>query len=154
MLRLSSNSMNFSRALSRWPIEKKHQISLRLENKKPRGAQIAVVDAPEGAFKLVNMHLGLAERERHWQINHLLAHHAFKETQDVPELLVGDYNDREAGFVPLSYHTKRLSFAAGLRQCCPDIIRFSHGASSSRKIYRSSFIPGLHDVCNVFEKQP
>ncbi len=33
-----------------------------------------------------------------------------------------------------------------------DIIRFSHGASSSRKIYRSSFIPGLHDVCMVFEK--
>lgn len=79
--------------LSRWPIEKKHQISLRLENKKPRGAQIAVIEAPEGAFQLVNMHLGLAERERHWQINHLLSHQAFKETQDVPELLVGDYND-------------------------------------------------------------
>jgi hypothetical protein len=43
-------------------------------------------------------------------------------------------------------------FAAGLRQHCTDIIRFSHGASSGRKIYRSSFIPGLHDVCMVFEK--
>jgi hypothetical protein len=33
-----------------------------------------------------------------------------------------------------------------------DIIRFSHGASSSRKVYRSSFIPGLHDTCMIFEK--
>jgi hypothetical protein len=67
-------------------------------------------------------------------------------------ILMGDYQDREAGFVPLVYHTKRLAFEAGLVQCCTDIVRFSHGASSSRKVYRSSFIPGLHDVCVVFEK--
>lgn len=66
-------------------------------------------------------------------------------------VLMGDYCDREAGFVSLVYHTKRLAFEAGLWQCCTDIIRFSHGASSSRKVYRSSFIPGLHDVCMVFE---
>lgn len=65
-------------------------------------------------------------------------------------ILMGDYHDREAGFVPLTHHTKQLAFAAGLRQSCTDIIRFSHGASSSRKTYRSSFIPGLHDVCMVF----
>jgi hypothetical protein len=65
---------------------------------------------------------------------------------------MGDYSDREAGFVPLVYWTKRLSFEAGLRQCATDIIRFSHGASSSRKVYQSSFIPGLHDVCVIFEK--
>jgi hypothetical protein len=67
-------------------------------------------------------------------------------------VLMGDYLDREAGFVSLTYHTKRLAFEAGLRQCCTDIIRFSYGASSSRKVYRSSFIPGLHDVCMVFER--
>jgi len=67
-------------------------------------------------------------------------------------ILMGDYSDREAGFVPLTYHTKRLAFAVGLRQNGTDIIRFSHGASSSRKVYRSSFIPGLHDVCMIFEK--
>jgi hypothetical protein len=67
-------------------------------------------------------------------------------------ILMGDYSDREAGYVPLVYHTKRLAFEAGLRQNCTDIIRFSHGASSSTKIYRSSFIPGLHDVCMIFEK--
>ncbi|MBI5765472.1 MAG: hypothetical protein HZA51_18340 [Planctomycetes bacterium] len=67
-------------------------------------------------------------------------------------ILMGDYNDREVGFTPLTYYTKRLAFECGLRHACTDIIRFSHGASSSRKVYRSSFIPGLHDVCMVFEK--
>lgn len=67
-------------------------------------------------------------------------------------ILMGDYSDLEAGFVSLTFHTKQLAFAAGLRQHCTDIVRFSHGASSSRKKYRSSFIPGLHDLCMVFEK--
>jgi hypothetical protein len=67
-------------------------------------------------------------------------------------VLMGDYSDHEAGFVPLVYHTKRLAFEAGLKQSCTDIIRFSHGASSSKKVYRSSFIPGLHDVCMIFER--
>jgi hypothetical protein len=66
-------------------------------------------------------------------------------------ILMGDYSDREEGFVPLVYHTKRLAFLVGMRQACTDIIRFSHGASSARKRYRSSFIPGLHDVCAIFE---
>lgn len=67
-------------------------------------------------------------------------------------ILMGDYSDREEGFVPLVYHTKRLCFEAGLRQCCTDIIRFSHGASSAKKSYRSSFIPGLHDTCTIVER--
>ncbi len=68
-------------------------------------------------------------------------------------ILMGDYSDRETGFVPLTYWTKRLAFAAGLKQSCTDIIRFSHGASSSTKVYTSSFIPGLHDTCMVFERR-
>jgi hypothetical protein len=67
-------------------------------------------------------------------------------------ILMGDYSDREAGFVPLVYWTKALAFQAGLRQHCTDIVRFSHGASSGKKVYRSIFIPGLHDTCVVFEK--
>ena len=67
-------------------------------------------------------------------------------------VLMGDYCDREEGFVPLTWHTKRLAFDAGLQQCCTDIIRFSHGASSSKKVYRSSFIPGLHDTCIIFSR--
>ncbi len=67
-------------------------------------------------------------------------------------ILMGDYSDREAGFVPLTHWTKRLAFECDLKQHCTDIIRFSHGASSSKKVYRSSFIPGLHDVAAIFEK--
>lgn len=67
-------------------------------------------------------------------------------------ILMGDYTDKEAGFVPLVFYTKYLAMKCGLRQCTTDIIRFSHNASSSRKVYRSSFIPGLHDVCVIFEK--
>ena len=67
-------------------------------------------------------------------------------------VLVGDYRDREAGFIPLVYHSKRLAFAAGLNQHGTDIIRFLHGTSSSRKVYRTSFIPTVHDVCCIFEK--
>lgn len=67
-------------------------------------------------------------------------------------ILMGDYSDRKTGYVPLVFYTKLLAMKAGLRQNCTDIIRFSHGASSSKKVYRSSFIPGLHDVCVVFEK--
>jgi hypothetical protein len=69
-------------------------------------------------------------------------------------ILMGDYNDREAGFVPLTFYTKHLAFNAGLSQNCTDIIRFSHGASSGNKVYRTSFIPGLHDTCMVFERVP
>lgn len=67
-------------------------------------------------------------------------------------VLMGDYQDREYGYLPLTYHTKRLAFESGLTQAGTDIIRFSHGASSSRRVYRSSFIPGLHDVLSLFRK--
>ena len=42
------------------------------KRRKPRGAQLAVVETPEGPLHLVHWHLGLAERERHWQVRHLL----------------------------------------------------------------------------------
>jgi hypothetical protein len=67
-------------------------------------------------------------------------------------VLMGDYHDQQEGYMPLVFWTKFLAFRAGLRQACTDIIRFSHGASSGRKVYRSAFIPGLHDVVCIFEK--
>jgi endonuclease/exonuclease/phosphatase family metal-dependent hydrolase len=79
--------------LSRWPLHSCHQISLRLNSKKPRGAQIAVVESPEGPFQLVHWHLGLAEKERHWQVNHLLTHHLFRSCDEMPVLVAGDCND-------------------------------------------------------------
>ncbi len=54
---------------------------------------MAVVDTPEGPLHLVNMHLGLAEHERHWQLEHLLGHHLFNEANELPTLLIGDMND-------------------------------------------------------------
>jgi endonuclease/exonuclease/phosphatase family metal-dependent hydrolase len=79
--------------LTRWPFEAKHQVSLRHSWKKPRGAQMAVVATPEGPLHLVNWHLGLADYERQWQVEHLLTHHLFRESAHLPTLIAGDTND-------------------------------------------------------------
>jgi endonuclease/exonuclease/phosphatase family metal-dependent hydrolase len=79
--------------LSRWPFKHKHQISLRLARKKPRGAQIAVVNTPEGDLHIAHWHLGLAEKERQWQARHLVTHDLFNESAHLPTVVVGDYND-------------------------------------------------------------
>ncbi|WP_422926825.1 endonuclease/exonuclease/phosphatase family protein [Singulisphaera sp. PoT] len=79
--------------LSRWPFRETLQISLRKGRRKPRGAVLAVVETPEGPFRLVNWHLGLAERERHWQVRQFLEHADFLERQSLPALIVGDFND-------------------------------------------------------------
>lgn len=79
--------------LSRWPFRDIHQLSLRQRKRKPRGAQLAVVETPEGPLHLVNWHLGLAERERHWQVHHLLEHPSFRESSHLPTVIVGDFND-------------------------------------------------------------
>jgi endonuclease/exonuclease/phosphatase family metal-dependent hydrolase len=79
--------------LSRWPLLNSQAISLRHGRRKPRGAQVAVVMTPEGPFRLVNWHLGLAERERHWQVWHLLEHPLFRESSHLPTLITGDFND-------------------------------------------------------------
>jgi len=79
--------------LSRWPLQSKHQISLSVRRKIPRGAQMVVVETPEGPLHLVNWHLGLAEKERHWQARHLLEHPLFLASCHLPTLIIGDYND-------------------------------------------------------------
>ncbi len=77
--------------LSRWPMMVEHRISLRYRQKKPRGAQVVVLDTPKGQVQVVNWHLGLSEAERHWQADHLMRHSSLSES--VPTLLVGDFND-------------------------------------------------------------
>jgi endonuclease/exonuclease/phosphatase family metal-dependent hydrolase len=79
--------------LSRWPFQLSHQVSLRHGKRKPRGAQLAVVETPEGLLHLVHWHLGLVERERRWQVHHLLGHSAFRESAHLPTLIAGDFND-------------------------------------------------------------
>lgn len=98
--------------LSRWPLRTHHHVSIRHKARKPRGAQLAVVETPEGPLHLVHWHLGLAESERRWQARHLLQHPLFRESSDLPTLIVGDYNDwrntlarrafAEHGFVQLT----------------------------------------------------
>ncbi|HET6884117.1 MAG TPA: endonuclease/exonuclease/phosphatase family protein [Pirellulales bacterium] len=99
--------------LSRWPLTKHHQISLRYQERKLRGAQMVVVDTPEGPLHLVNWHLGLAEVERHWQVNHLLSHALFRESADLPTLIVGDTNDwrNTLAHGPFSEHLFQTSTA-------------------------------------------
>jgi endonuclease/exonuclease/phosphatase family metal-dependent hydrolase len=79
--------------LSRWPVESRHRILLRQGTRKPRGAQLLLIDSPEGPLHLVHTHLGLAERERHWQIDRLLGHMLFRSADSLPTLVVGDFND-------------------------------------------------------------
>jgi endonuclease/exonuclease/phosphatase family metal-dependent hydrolase len=77
-----------------------------------------VVETPEGPFHLVHWHLGLSERERHWQVRYLLQHPLFRESGDLPTLIVGDYNDwrntlargpfAEQGFVQLTSPRSRF----------------------------------------------
>lgn len=79
--------------LSRWPFTSRHRITLRLAGRKPRGAQLLVVDSPEGPLHLVHTHLGLAEAERRWQVDRLLGHMLFRAADGHPTVIVGDFND-------------------------------------------------------------
>jgi len=79
--------------LSRWPIRSFEQVSLRRTWRKPRGAQVAVIETPDGPLQLVNWHLGLAEHERRWQVRLLLDHATFLEGLCHPTLVTGDFND-------------------------------------------------------------
>ena len=79
--------------LSRWPLREHHRISLQFGQKKPRGAQLVVVETPSGLLRLTNWHLGLSDRERTWQVQRLLSHPLFHATSKHPTVLCGDFND-------------------------------------------------------------
>ena len=82
--------------VSKRPILDAHLVGLRRGVRKNRGAVVVVLDTPAGPVRLVNWHLGLAERERHWQVRKLLSHELFKTAGGVgplPTLLLGDTND-------------------------------------------------------------
>ena len=69
-------------------------------------------------------------------------------------ILIGGYHDRKDGnrHIPLPALMTARAIEEGFWPACTDIVRFQHGNTSSRKAYRSSFIPGLHDVCTVFQQ--
>ena len=69
-------------------------------------------------------------------------------------ILMGDYFDKQAGqMIPCTHLTRKACFQQELWPACTEIIRLSHRASSSRKTYSSSFIPGLHDTCSIWKKK-
>ena len=88
-----SNGTYGNLVLSRWAVGSTHRISLKRGIRKSRGAQLIHVDTPEGALHLVNTHLGLDERERHWQIDFLLDHELFQSSSVMPTFIAGDFND-------------------------------------------------------------
>ncbi len=79
--------------LSRWAVGSTHRISLKRGIRKARGAQLVHVETPEGPIHLVNTHLGLDERERHWQVAFLLEHQLFQSHATIPTVIAGDFND-------------------------------------------------------------
>ncbi len=66
-------------------------------------------------------------------------------------ILIGDgkHNGR---YLALPFRVLHAAALEGLWLAAPEIIRFSHGATSSRKVYSSKLIPRLHDVCFVLER--
>ena len=67
-------------------------------------------------------------------------------------ILMGDGKDK-GEYLGLPFHTLWAAHAEGLWLAAPEIIRFSHGASSSTKQYHHAFIPRLHDVCLVLKRR-
>ena len=92
--------------LSRWPLRAPRLVSLRIAWHWPRGAQLAIVDTPEGPLHVVNWHLGLAEHERRWQARRLLGHAEFQQAANLPTLIIGDSNDwrNKLAHGPFAHH--------------------------------------------------
>lgn len=66
-------------------------------------------------------------------------------------VLIGGFSDR-GRYQPLPQLLVARAIEEKLWPACTEIIRLQHGNTSSRRTYRSSFIPGLHDTCLVFER--
>ncbi|MBR9800430.1 hypothetical protein GYB59_01430 [bacterium] len=67
-------------------------------------------------------------------------------------VLLGGYSDR-GWYQPLPQLLVERALREGLWPAATEIIRFQHGSTSSRRRYDSSFIPGLHDTCVVYQVQ-
>lgn len=67
-------------------------------------------------------------------------------------VLIGGYSD-EGVYQPLPHLIVERAMRERLWPACTEIIRLQHGNTSSKKTYRSSFIPGLHDMCLIFQRK-
>lgn len=66
-------------------------------------------------------------------------------------ILMGDIT-RRGRYYALPFHTWSVASNCGLELACPEIVRLSHGASSSSKRYEFPLIPRVHDICLVLRK--
>lgn len=66
-------------------------------------------------------------------------------------ILIGDVV-RKGQHLALPFRTWQTAAGLGLELACPEIIRLSHGASSTQKRYPFPLIPRVHDVCLVLRK--
>ena len=66
-------------------------------------------------------------------------------------ILIGDAK-YHGEYLALPFRVMDVAMDEGLSLACPEIVRFSHGATSSRKEYSTSFIPRLHDICLVLQR--
>lgn len=67
-------------------------------------------------------------------------------------ILMGDLK-YQGRYCALPFLTFNAAVDQGLWLDAPEIIRPSHGASSSKKTYQTAFIPRLHDVCMIFRQR-
>lgn len=66
-------------------------------------------------------------------------------------LLIGDYR-LNGTYQGLPFHAFSAAARVGFWLAAPEIVRFQHGATSSKKRYDSAFIPRLHDLCFVLSR--
>ncbi len=67
-------------------------------------------------------------------------------------VLIGDGKENGV-YLGMPFRTLQIAETLGLWLAAPEIIRFGHGATSSKKQYSSNFIPRLHDVCFVLKRK-
>lgn len=65
-------------------------------------------------------------------------------------LQIGDVRER-GEYQALPFHVFYTASKVGFCLAAPEIVRFQHGATSSKKRYSQAFIPRLHDLCFVLK---
>jgi hypothetical protein len=65
-------------------------------------------------------------------------------------LQIGDAKE-QGEYLALPFHVFATAWKVGYRLAAPEIVRFQHGATSSKKRYSQAFIPRLHDLCFVLK---
>lgn len=124
--------------LARWPFRSQSHVSLRHGRRKPRGAQLVVVETPSGPLHLVNWHLGLVERERRWQVRQLLGHPDFREFEHLPTLIAGDFNDWRNTLSHHSFHAHSFIQATAPTRRFRSFPAFLAVASLDKVFYRGN----------------